>query len=237
MAAETFDMFAAETRWDQLRRQDILASGKPTPFLAKRFGLTIHDWDGKLKSRVIGLDTDDLFLPFQYIEQVPNWEKSSSWNAGETPIGRFEPVQVYSNGEAQEIPLSLTYHAESYDDDGAWSLKWIETLVNRIKSLEYPMCDDEFSAPPKCLLNIGSIYTDVPVIVKGVTVENPGPFDWRTGLSMIRKVTLTCSVSYPMWQSIGMTQVFASADSGGKVTAYRRLPAGGYNRSKYVGGY
>ena len=237
MAVDQFDMFTAETRWDYLRRQDIMASGKPTPFAAKQFGLTIHDWDNKLQNRIVNLETEDLFIPFQYVEQIPNWEKTSSWAAGETPIGRFEPLQIYAYSEAQEIPLTLIYHAESFEDEKSWSLKWIETLTNRIKSLQYPICDDEFSSPPKCLLNIGSMYTDVPVLIKTVTVETPGPYDYRTGLSHIRKITLQCTVSYPMWQSISMTQIFASSDTGGKVTAYKKLPAGGYNRSKYIGGY
>lgn len=237
MAISQFDMFQAESRWDSVRRQDIGASGKPTPFEARRFGLTINDWDGKLENRVIGMETKDLYLPFQYVDQVPNFEKASAWNASETPAGRFEPMQVYSNGDEQVLPLALVYHAETYDEDGTWSLKYVESVVGRLKSLAYPMQDGEFSAPPKCLLNIGSIYVDVPVVVKNVSIEAGAPYDYRTGLSMLRKVVLQCTVSYPAWQSIGMTQAFASSDAPGKVFAYKRLTGTGYRRRRYVGGY
>ena len=240
MSVGDFDISKAKARWDSVRRQNIGAAGQPTPFAAKTFGLTINDWDGGLKKRITKLATKDLYIPFQYLEEIPNWEKSSSWSAAETPMGRFEPIQVYANGEAQDVTLDLFYHAETYEDQNTWSLKFIETMTQRIKSLQYPIYDDEFAAPPKCLLNIGSVFVDVPVAIKQVNVTNSAPYDYQTGLSMLRKITISAVISYPMWQAVSGTQVFASSDAPGKVFAYKQLPKAsrsGYTKQSYIGNY
>lgn len=60
------------------------------------------------KSAIIG-------IPFQYIEQIPTWQKSANWS-DENVIGRFEPMGIYANSSPQDLSLSLIYYAESSRD-------------------------------------------------------------------------------------------------------------------------
>lgn len=214
------------TTWDV----DYHAINKPVPQNAAMFGLTIIDWDYKFRKRLKKYTTEDLQIPFQYIEQVPMWEKSAGWNDVGDIMGRFEPLTVYASSMPQELSLSLIYIAEaktkSSNADGTirtpWTLDEIDKYTRRLQSLVYPMYDGKYSAPPKLKLNIGSIYIDVPVIVKQVQYTPEAPFDIETLSPLTRKIQLQLRIAYPTWQGISATTVYKSNDN--RVFAYRELP-------------
>jgi len=162
-------------------------------------------------------------IPFQYIEQMPIWNKTANWNdIGET-MGRFESQSVYGNSSAQDLTLSLNYYAESGDNSGldgyenkfgrnTWTLNAIERIKFQIQSLVFPQYDGGFSPPVKCLLNIGNVFVDIPVVIKSVSVEETAPYEVRTMRSMFKKITIEMRTSYPAWQAISASKVWTASD-------------------------
>ena len=168
-----------------------------------------------------------LGIPFQYIEALPQWNKSANWNDVGEVMGRFESQTVYSNSSAQELSISLDYYAESSDDKPEYNeMKkiprninpWTMTLIERIKlqlqSLVFPQYDGQFSPPVKVLLNIGNLFVDVPVVIKNVSIEELPPFEINTLRGMRKKITIEMRTSYPSWQCLSAPQVWTS-DNGG----------------------
>ncbi|MBW2969089.1 hypothetical protein KY314_03150 [Candidatus Woesearchaeota archaeon] len=224
--------------WDQ----DYHKTGRPVPVNAFMFGFVVLDWDGQFRKRLRKYKTRDLKIPFQYIEKVPDWQKGAQYNEISDIMGRFEPPAIYTNSTAQEFTMTLIYVAEALDSRTSstpWTLEKIEDLVRRIQSFVFPQYDGQYSPPPKLLLNIGNIYKDVPVVIKQIQIENTEPFHVGTGISMTKKITLEFRASYPMWQGIKATDVYAAYEGnaglgGPDVFAYERLDDRYLPRSKRV---
>lgn len=191
-------------------------TGSPMPANAEIWGLKILDWDNAFTERMEQFTEADLRIPFQYLEQIPNWDKGANWNDVGDVMGRFESMAVYSNSGAQELSLTLIFHAEALRNGVGvrthWTLENIEMYTKRLQSLVFPGYDGKFSPPNKVLLNIGNIWRNVPLIVKNVSVEHQAPFHWETGLPMMRKITVQCRTSYPLWQGIGNMSVYTAWD-------------------------
>ena len=189
------------------------------PTNAFMFGLVILDWDGSFQKRLRKYSSvADLKIPFQYIEEIPPWQKAANWTEVGDIIGRFEPMNVYANSGPMEIQLKLIYLAEaktSVDSASPWTLEYIETLTKRFQSLVYPAYDGQYSPPPKLLLNIGNVWRDIPVVVKQCAVTNEAPYDIGTLLSHKRTITLDCRISYPTWQGMSNTRIYAAYEGGG----------------------
>jgi len=144
-----------------------------------------------LKGNIWDKDNKKFFgIPFQYIEQVPVWNKGANWNEMSDIMGNFESQSIYANSGAQDLSLSLVYHAESSQGSALevsntnfsdlkydWNLPNIDRFILQLKSLVFPQYDGKFSPPVKMLLNIGSIYIDVPVVIKNITVEETAPYE------------------------------------------------------------
>ena len=219
--------------------QEMHKTGKSIPANAEIWGLKILDWDDSFANRMSEYTTPDLKIPFQYLEQIPNWDKGANWSEVNDVVGRYEGMLIYANSNAQDINLSLTYHAESERNDSGvntyWTLENIEMITKRLQSLVYPQYDGRFAPPNKVLLNIGNIWRNVPLVIKQVNVEyqnsSGNAFDIKTGLPMLRKISVSCRTSYPMWQGIGSMSVYTAWDetrgigdrSGNEVFAYEAL--------------
>lgn len=51
-------------------------------------------------------------IPFQYVEKMPGWQKEANYE--DNPIiGRFEPIQTYTNSNNASFDLTLIYVAEA----------------------------------------------------------------------------------------------------------------------------
>jgi len=223
------DFTRLQPNWDEAYHH----TGEPIPPNAFMYGLVILDWDGSFKKRLRRFETNDIKIPFQYLENVPVWQKSANYNEIGDIMGRFEPVNVYSNSGGQDFTLTLIYNAEAMSGGVGVSTKWtlerIEQLVKRIQSLVFPIYSEgNYGPPPKLLMNIGNIYQDVPILIKNCIVESMEPFHVTTGLPLTRKITLECRITYPSWQGISCIDVWTSYEGGagtqsGETFAYETL--------------
>lgn len=214
-------LYDLSNRWDQ----SFFSTAITSPVNASLMGLTIIDVDRTLRRRAPRLKTSDLYIPFQYIEKVPVWSKAANYSEYSDIIGRFEPIQEYANSGVQEVPLDLIYHAEARYNYGAnthWTLENIEKYEKRLKSIVFPMYTKGYNSPSKVLLNIANIWVNVPVVIKNVEIDPFEPYDIVTGLSITRKIKLTTAVSYPMWQSLSMEQIYIEK-TGNEVFAYKQM--------------
>jgi len=151
-------------------------------------------------------------IPFQFITSIPTWSKGATYSQ-DTVIGRFEPINIYSHSNPQQIKLELIYHAESLNN-GDWSLQKIEEdYTPKLKSLPYPQYDGRFSPPTPMLLNIGTHWIDVPVIINQVDIEPMGPFDIDGLKSHTIKVIIDLTVAYPIYQAISQSVIIDTSDN------------------------
>lgn len=198
-----------------------------------KWGLKILDWDDNFKKRLKKFKVTELGIPFQYLEAIPNWEKTADWKDVGEIMGRFESPSIYASSGAQEFSFSMLYYAEALQSEGSkthWSLENIENYTRKLQSLVYPQYDGRYGPPMKLLFNIGNIYKNIPIVIKSVNIEHQAPYDTLTGLARMRKVTIAARVSYPMYQSIGQMQVYTSWDgvnptgrNGSEIFAYEAL--------------
>ncbi len=186
------------------------SSGKSVIPNANVLGLVIHDRfsDSSIGGRDPAVELEDLKIPFQYIEKIPDWKKTANYEEIGDIMGRYEGLQVYKNSSSQSVALEIRYNAESIrqDADTYWTLENIEILIRKLKALSYPSYDGRFSPPPICELNIGAIYNRFPVKVLDVSVSEEPPYIGAfRGVN--KKVTLELKSSYPIWQVVGARQV------------------------------
>lgn len=204
-----------------------------------KFGFTVWDWNDQflkslkkekfsnpslnydtltfnfLKSKFVG-------IPFQYIEQVPTWQKGANWTDVEGIMGNWTSHSVYANSTAQDLSITLMYYAESSANSGlddtsktsrdTWTLNKIERIKKQLQSLVFPQYDGKFSPPVKVLLNIGNMFVDVPVVIKSISIEDGPPYEIRTMRAMLKKITLEMRTSYPTWQAASATKIWTADD-------------------------
>jgi len=212
-------IYTIANRWNQ----DFFSTAITSPVNASLLGLTVIDFDKALRKRKTSISTKDLLIPFQYIEEIPGWQKAANYTDYGDVIGRFEPITMYSNSALQEISINIIYHAEARYNVGAktpWTLENIEKYQKRLQALMFPMYSKGYSSPPKLKLNIANMFVNVPVYVKSVDVKNEAPYDIVTGLSMTRKIALAMSVAYPMWQALSCENIYVEK-AGNAIFAYQ----------------
>lgn len=204
------------------------------PVNAFAFGLVIQDRN----IRGVTAGIRDSHIPFQYLSEsgIPPWAKSANWSDIEVG-GRFENIQAYSHSNNQEFNIELMYHAEGTEElkhKTPWTLENITRICTKLESLVFPQYDNKFSPPNFCILNIGSVYIDFPVIIKNVTITSEAPFRQRDLMPRTRKVTLDLKSSFPIYQAISSGDIMNSVsekgvrESGGilnprNVYAYRKF--------------
>jgi hypothetical protein len=188
------------------------------------FGLTIIP-----RSDIFSYDGNILKIPFQYFtEGIPSLTKAANYDDTNIP-GRFEGIPSYTYSSTTEFQLDLTYVAETKktvsdpkiiatqnelvenyvkekyiksNKNNIWSLEYINSLIPLYESLVYPQYDDGFNPPNLCLLNIGAIFMDLPVLIKSVTVSHKQPFDIMTMMPRTFQITLDMRVAFPLYQAI-----------------------------------
>ena len=92
-----------------------------------------------------------------------------------------------------------------------WTIEQIERISAKIESLVYPQYDGKFSPPSYCLLNIGSIFIDFPVIIKSISVQHKSPFSVRDVRPFRRNINIECSSYFPLYQAISAKDIIDSA--------------------------
>ena len=186
------------------------------PHNASIVGLTILD--RKLKQKTVrGLRGNE--IPFQFIDngQPPPWSKKANWEEYDA-IGRFEMMQAYKNSSNQDVPLKIKYYAEGSEELGHktfWTIEQIARIRKKIESLTFPQYDGLYSGPPMCLLNIGSMYIDMPVIITSVSAQDLPPYTIDTMKPMRMEIQIDMKSAYPLYQSIGGGDVMKIATDRG----------------------
>lgn len=221
------------------------------PANANKFGLIVLDTynlfrknnltkiiaQGSANGKSIGRNPnaiiEELKIPFQFLEKIPDFMKTANYQETSDVIGRFEGIDVYSNSASQDINLELTYASEgtlalqstdSSVQNTTWTIEYIDILLGRLKSFVYPTYNQRFYPPMRALLNVGQNWKNVPVLVKSVKVEAMHPIDVFTGKPRNHKVFLDLKVSYPMWQTMDAGDIYTGVNNDQQsVFAYKEF--------------
>lgn len=189
--------------------------------------------NGKSIGRRPGAIIEEMKIPFQHIDKIPDFQKNANYQETSDIAGRFESIDIYSNSASQDISLELTYTAEgtqALQSQGldipktTWTVEYIDVLIGRLKAFVYPTYNQRYYPPMRALLNIGAQYRHVPIYIKSVKIENMPPYDIQTGKSRNFKVILECRVNYPLWQSMDAGDVYTAINNERQsVFAYREF--------------
>lgn len=230
------------------------------PQNAWSFGLVIQN--RKLRGAVKGLRKTAIPFQYLDQGTLPNFNKQATYEDTVIP-GRFEPIKSYSSSSSNELTLNLVYVAESTEEakplgelseDFAtrslqenilgvkyfeeppktfWTIEQIDRISAKIESLVFPQYDGRYSPPNFCLLNIGSIFIDFPVIVKSVDIQHVSPFTTRELKSFRRNINITLSSYFPLYQAIGAKDILDIALGDSFYSSSRTLPRQVYSYRKF----
>ena len=190
------------------------------PFNASQLGFTIQDRKlSSKKNSVTGLREN--LIPFQFIgDEIPVVTKSANYE--ESAIAtRFEPLKSYSGSNSQDISMRVIYIALGSKKLGHktfWTIENIEELTRKLQSLVYPTYSTKFEAPKTVLLNMGSIFMDVPLKIKSISISNKAPFI----TARTKEISIEAVVSYPIYQALEASDIMFS-ETGNKVFAYKKF--------------
>lgn len=216
------------------------------PMNAWKFGLIMQD--RRLRGTAYGLRKTH--IPFQYLGEngeLPNLQKSANYD--ETQIlGRFEPLKTYNNSSDIKFTLNLVYFADGTERispfpfagseitgpiQSPWTIEQIARISAKLESLVYPQYDGKFSPPRYCLLNIGAIFIDFPIIVTSVNIQHMPPYSTRDLTPMRRVISLECTSYYPLYQAIGSDSILNQALDKDFTTGFTNFPRKIYAYRKY----
>jgi hypothetical protein len=190
------------------------------PMNAWKFGLIIQD--RRLRGTAYGLRRNH--IPFQYLGEngeLPNLQKTANYDESQI-LGRFEPMKTYTNSSDIKFTLNLTYYADGTERlsnfpfpgsenigpiKSLWTIEQISRISAKLESLVYPQYDGKYSPPRYCLLNIGAIFIDFPVLVSSVNIQHMSPYSTRDLTPMRRNITLECISYFPLYQAVGSDSI------------------------------
>lgn len=217
-------MFKLSNNGKNMEKYHGIRPNEDFPYNASQLGLTIIDRTLTSK-RNSELGIRENLIPFQFIgDEIPPDSKGAQWDES-TITGRFEPLKHYSFSNSQEISLKLVYIALGTKKNAHrtfWTIENIEILTRKLKSLVYPNYSPSFESPKTVLLNIGSIFIDIPLKIKNITILNKAPFELSDLTARTREISIEASVSYPIYQSIVAKDIFFS-ETGNKIMAYKKF--------------
>lgn len=120
-----------------------------------------------------------------------------------------EDINAFNNNPvAYTIDKTVNKYVGNKKKKGnIWTLEYINSLIPLYESLVYPQYDEKYNPTNLCLLNIGSMYMDVPILIKTVSVSHKPPFDTQTMMPRTYQITLDFRVSYPIYQAISSREI------------------------------
>lgn len=194
------------------------------PYNASLLGFTIQDRNLATK-RNSELGIRENLIPFQFLgDELPPDSKSATWDETSIP-GRFEPIKHYSQSNSTEISLKLIYVAlgtKKRNHKTFWTIENIEILTQKLKSLVFPNYNPKYESPKTVLLNMGSIFIDLPLKIKNITILHKAPHEISDLTGRIKEISVEATVSYPIYQSITAKSIFFS-EEGNKIFAYKKF--------------
>lgn len=217
------------------------------PLNAWKFGLIIQD--RRLKGSAYGIKRNH--VPFQYLGEngeIPGLLKTANYEESNI-LGRFEPTKGYKNSSDVKFSLNLTYYAdgtERVSEGGTrqgneqgnrnvspWTIEQISRVCAKLESLVYPLYDGRYSPPRFCLLNIGGIYINFPVVMTSVSVVPLPPYSTRDLTPMRRNVVLEMVSYYPTYQPVSSNSILENALDLDFRTGTLNLPRKAYSYRKF----
>ena len=194
------------------------------PFNASQLGFTIQDRKlSTKKNAVTGLREN--LIPFQFIgDEIPVITKSANYEESSIAT-RFEPLKSYSGSNSQDVSMRVIFIALGSKKLGHktfWTIENIEELIRKLQSLVYPTYSTKFEAPKTVLLNMGSIFMDVPLKIKSISIANKSPFELSDITARTKEVSIEAVVSYPIYQSLEASDIMFS-EIGNRVFAYKKF--------------
>ena len=216
------------------------------PMNAWKFGLIMQD--RRLRGTAYGLRKNH--IPFQYLGEngeLPNLIKTANYDESQI-LGRFEPIKTYNSSSDIKFTLNLTYYADGTERisqfprqgsenigplRSSWTIEQIARISAKFESLVYPQYDGRFSPPRYCLLNIGAIFIDFPIIVTSVNIQHLPPYSTRDLTPMRRNIALECSSYYPLYQAIGSDSILGQALDADFTTGNINYPRKVYSYRKF----
>lgn len=131
-----------------------------------------------------------------------------------------------ANGEISKSQAFNNFMGDVYNSgskkNNIWSLEYINSLIPLYESLVYPQYDEQYNPPNLCLLNMGSIFMDLPVLIKTITIAHKPPYDIETMMPRNFQVTVDLRISYPIYQAISSRDIIDKSTEA--------LPRGVYMR-------
>jgi hypothetical protein len=216
------------------------------PINAWKFGLIIQD--RRLRGTAYGLRKTH--IPFQYLGdngEIPNLQKTANYEDTQL-LGRFEPIKTYSNSSDIKFTLNLVYFADGTERlstipragsemigplQSPWTIEQITRISAKFESLVYPQYDGRYSPPRFCLLNIGAIFIDFPIVITSVNIQHLPPYSTRDLTPMRRAITLECSSYFPIYQAIGSDAILNQALDQDFTTGNTNFPRRVYSYRKF----
>lgn len=224
-----------------------LGSYRFQPMNAWKFGLIIQD--RTLKGSAYGIRRNH--VPFQYLGEsgeIPALTKTANYEESQV-LGRFEPLKAYKDSSDVKFTFNVTYYADGTErtsdnftrqgneqgnrNTSPWTIEQISRITARLESLVYPQYDGKYSPPRFCLLNVGGIYINFPVVVTSVSVVPLPPYSTRDLTPMRRNVTLELSSSYPTYQPVSSNSILENALDLDFRTGTKNLPRKAYSYRKF----
>lgn len=141
------------------------------------------------------------------------------------------PSENFFMKSAQDLLLGTTYFDPP--PQTFWTIEQIDRISAKIESLVFPQYDGKYSPPNFCLLNIGSIFIDFPVIVKSIDIQHVSPFTTRELKSFRRNINITLSSYFPLYQAIGAKDILDIALGDSFASSSRTLPRQVYSYRKF----
>ena len=147
-------------------------------------------------------NTTEFQLDLTYVAESKQ-RKNTNINIKKESMAKNTAAFVNGRSSLAQSGMNVLNDIYSNKNKGAiWTLEYINSLIPLYESLVYPQYDDGFNPPNLCLLNIGSIFMDLPVLIKTVTIAHKPPFDIQTMMPRTFQVTLDLRVAYPLYQAI-----------------------------------
>jgi hypothetical protein len=160
---------------------------------------------------------DDILIPGRF-EQIRSYQNSS---ANEITLNLVYVAEGTDDpSKSTKAPLELSDNKfiasiqksnfpQYYETNGLtfWTIEQIDRICAKIESLVFPQYDGSYAPPRFCLLNIGSVYIDFPVIIKQIDIQNAGPYTTRDVKPFRRNIAITASSYFPTYQAIGAQDI------------------------------
>jgi hypothetical protein len=151
-----------------------------------------------------------------------------SENIASSRLKSFNNVFIQNLAEATLGRERFVEEAKTF-----WTIEQIERISSKIESLVFPQYDRSYSPPRFCLMNIGSVYVDFPVIIKSIEIQHKSPYSVASVKPFRRDINITLSSYFPTYQAISAKDIIDTALQTNFSTSSKTQPRQVYSFRKF----